>query len=96
MFDGDPGEPEITLSPLAYTYRHRVRFEIIPPAGVEADVFIQPIGPAIEADRYLGGKADWLEAEAPLIDADDILGAETLETVPLDIIVTYTTSSPLG
>jgi len=35
--DGDPGEPEVTLSPLAYHYQHRAEIEAVV-QGVDRDV----------------------------------------------------------
>ncbi len=68
--DGQPGEPEVTLSPLRYHYQHRAELEIVVKAdNGRASVFdtlIAAIGAALEADRTLGGLSDWVEPEAPL------------------------------
>lgn len=38
--DGQPGEPEVTLSPLRYHYQHRAEFEVVVQAGSgRADAF---------------------------------------------------------
>jgi len=66
--DGEPGEPEITLSPLRYHYQHRVEVEaVVQGADRDAtfDALCASIGVAIAADRTLGGFCDWVEAEAP-------------------------------
>ena len=67
--DGQPGEPEVTLSPLRYHYQHRAELEIVVQAGTGRasafDDLIAAIGAALEADRTLGGLCDWLEPEAP-------------------------------
>ncbi len=36
--DGEPGEPEVTLSPLRYHYQHRAEIEAVvqPPASISA------------------------------------------------------------
>ena len=67
--DGQPGEPEVTLSPLRYHYQHRAELEIVVQAGSGRasafDDLIAAIGGALEADRTLGGLCDWVEPEAP-------------------------------
>jgi hypothetical protein len=66
--DGEPGEPEVTLSPLRYHYQHRAEIEaVVQGASRDAafDTLCAGIGAAIAADRTLGGFCDWVEAEAP-------------------------------
>lgn len=67
--DGQPGEPEVTMSPLRYHYQHRAELEVVVQAGSSRaslfDELIAAIGWALEADRTLGGFCDWVEPEAP-------------------------------
>jgi len=67
--DGQPGEPEVTLSPLRYHYQHRAEFEVVVQApngrATAFDSLVATIGAALEADRTLGGLCDWIEPEAP-------------------------------
>ena len=69
--DGDPGTPEVTLSPLAYHYEHRAEIEVIvqgktPAARATAfDTLVQGIGAVLATNRTLGGLCDWTEAQAP-------------------------------
>ncbi len=67
--DGQPGEPEVTLSPLRYHYQHRAELEVVVQAaewqGYAFDALIASIGIALETDRTLGGLCDWIEPEAP-------------------------------
>jgi hypothetical protein len=67
--DGQPGEPEVTLSPLRYNYQHRAELEVVVQAGTGRasafDTLIAAIGTALEADRTLGGLCDWVDPEAP-------------------------------
>ena len=66
--DGEPGEPEVTLSPLSYHYQHRAEIEaVVQSADRDAafDTLTAGIGAAIAADRTLGGLCDWVEAESP-------------------------------
>ena len=65
---GEPGEPEVTLSPLRYHYQHRAEIEaVVQGAASDAaiDTLCASIGTALAADRTLGGLCDWVEAEAP-------------------------------
>jgi hypothetical protein len=58
--DGEPGEPEVTLSPLRYHYQHRAELEIVVEAGSGRagafDDLITAIGTELEADRTLGSR----------------------------------------
>lgn len=100
--DGEPGEPEITLSPLLYEYRHTVDVEVIlqPVAGVDRtdalDAVLVQVGAAIEADRTLGGVCEWVEANAPITDNLALEGVADIiaAVVPVDLI--YITTGPLA
>jgi hypothetical protein len=66
--DGEPGEPEVTLSPLRYHYQHRAEIEAFVQGtrrDAAFDTLCAGIGVALAADRTLGGLCDWVEAEAP-------------------------------
>lgn len=98
--DGDVGDPEITLSPLTYTYGHAIRVEALVEAPGDTrfavlDNLLTPIGAAIEADRTLGGLANWVEPTPP--DSDDAVApnAQPLRWAAFDIVANYTTFSPL-
>lgn len=97
ILDGEPGEPEITLSPLQYTYQHRVSLEILPyaPSHSALDTMLAPIGAAIAADRTLGGLTDFLEPQAPDLSQRDVEGALQIDWAEVGLIATYTTSNPL-
>ena len=100
--DGDPGTPEVTLSPLQYHYEHRAEIEVIvqgkTPAARDAafDALLAALATAITADRTLGGLCDWVEAEAPQPVDLPVEGAEGLKAAIVPIILTYTTADPLG
>ena len=100
--DGDPGTPEVTMSPLAYHYEHRVEIEVIlqdktPAARATAfDTLVQAIGAALAADRTLGGLCDWTEAQAPQPVDLPVEGAAALKAAIIPVILTYTTADPLG
>lgn len=93
--DGDPGEPEVDLSPLTFNYQRRVHLKFWPPTGGDVSDLMEPVGAACEADRTLGGLAQWLQPEAPDRDPVDILGAAAVNAAEADLIVAYSTNKPL-
>jgi len=97
--DGEPGEPEITLSPLRYHYQHRVEVEaVVQGADRDAtfDALCASIGVAIAADRTLGGFCDWVEAEAPRPVDLPVDGAASLKAAVIPIVLHYSTADPLS
>ncbi|WP_457647065.1 acyl-CoA transferase [Profundibacter sp.] len=100
--DGDPGTPEVTLSPLQYHYEHRAEIEVIvqgKTADTRAttfDALLQAIGTALAANRTLGGLCDWVEAQAPQPVDMPVEGAAALKAAIVPVILTYTTADPLG
>jgi len=97
--DGQPGEPEVTLSPLRYHYQHRAELEVVVQAGTGRasafDILIAAIGTALETDRTLGGLCDWVEPEAPASVDLPIEGAAALKAAIITIVLHYTTTGPL-
>jgi hypothetical protein len=94
--DGDPGEPAVTLSPLTYHYQHRAEVEAVVQGADAFDALCVSIGPALEADRTLGGLCDWVEAEAPRPIDLAIDGAATLKAAVIAIVLHYSTSDTLA
>ncbi len=97
--DGEPGEPDVTLSPLAYHYQHRAEIEaIVQGAARDAafDTLITSIGTALAADRTLGGLCDWVEAEAPRPVDLPVEGAASLKAAVIAVMLHYSTADPLG
>jgi len=97
--DGDPGEPETTLSPLIYHYQHRAEIEaVVQGAGRDTafDALCASIGAAIAGDRTLGGLCDWIEAEAPQPVDLPIEGAAALKAAMIPVVLHYSTADPLG
>jgi hypothetical protein len=97
--DGEPGEPEVTLSPLRYHYQHRAEIEaVVQGAARDAtfDTLCASIGTAIATDRTLGGLCDWVEAEAPRPIDLAVEGAASLKAAVIPIILHYSTSDPLA
>ena len=98
--DGQPGEPEVTLSPLRYHYQHRAELEVVVQAGTGRttafDTLIAAIGTALEADRTLSGLCDWVEPEAPASVDLPIEGAAALKAAIVTVVLHYTTTGPLA
>jgi hypothetical protein len=96
--DGEPGEPEVTLSPLRYHYQHRAEIEAVVQGANRDngfDTLCAGIGAAIAADRTLGGLCDWVEAEAPQPVDLAIEGAASLKVGVIPVILHFWTADPL-
>jgi hypothetical protein len=100
--DGEPGEPEVVLSPLTYIYTHRIPIEIAAsetastPREQVLDEMLGAIGTAVAADRTLGGLCDFIEAEAPATDDVETAGARAGRWADAAIIAVYGTTDPLN
>lgn len=97
--DGNPGEPEASMSPLRWHYQHRAEVEVLAQSDCRAaqfDAICQRIGAALAADRTLGGLCDWAEPEAPQPSDLPIDGAETMKAAVIAVVLHYTTADPLG
>ena len=98
--DGQPGEPEVTLSPLRYHYQHRAELEVVIQAGTSRasafDDLIVAIGTALEAERTLDGLCDWVEPEAPATVDLPVEGAAALKAALITVVLHYTTTGPLA
>jgi hypothetical protein len=97
--DGEPGEPEVSLSPRRYHYEHLAEAEIFVQGAsndTAFDAVKASIGAALEADRTLGGNCDWAEAEAPSTENVPVLGATSIKAAIIPIRLIYSTSDPLA
>lgn len=97
--DGEPGEPEVTLSPLRYHYQHRAEIEaVVQGADRDADFdrLTASIGAALAADRALGGLCDWVEAEAPRPVDLPVEGAASLKAAVIPVVLHYSTADQLA
>jgi len=98
--DGQPGEPEVTLSPLRYHYQHRAELEVVVQApngrATAFDSLIAAIGTALNADSTLGGLCDWVEPEAPASVDLPVEGAAALKAAVITVVLHYTTTGPLA
>ena len=98
--DGDPGEPEVTLSPVLYHYAHRAEVDLLVedvPGSRDAtfDALARALGAAAANDRTLGGLCDWVEAEAPAPLALVIDGAGGIKAATIAVVLHYATSDTL-
>ena len=98
--DGQPGDPEVTLSPLRYHYQHRAELEVVVQApngrATAFDTLIAAIGTTLEADRTLGGICDWVEPEAPASVDLPVEGAAALKAAVITVVLHYTTTGSLA
>jgi hypothetical protein len=98
---GDPGAPEVDLSPLTYWYQHMIPIDVgaYEGAGLSAeqvvDAMLRAIGAGISADRTLGGLCEWLDATAPTTEDLYVEGAKTARLGILMIVASYSTPNPL-
>ena len=96
--DGEPGDPDVMLSPLLYHYQHRAEIEaVVQGAARDAafDALCASVGAIIAADRTLGGLCDWVEAEAPRPVDLPVEGAVAFKAAVITIILHYSTGDPL-
>jgi len=100
--DGDPGEPEVLLSPLMYMWQHRAEIEVIvqqapaDAARAALDTLLSEVGVALSADRTLGGLVDWVEWGAPQIRDLAVDGAAGLKAAAVAVTLHYASSDPLA
>jgi hypothetical protein len=97
--DGEPGEPEVTLSPLAYHYQHRAEIEAVVQGANRDAAFAMltaSIGAALAEERTLGGLCDWIGAEAPQPVDLPVEGASSLKAAVIPVVLHYSTADPLA
>ncbi len=99
--DGDPGDPEVVLSPVTYLWEHQTEIEVILQRGqgddsAALDALLMTVGGALAADRSLGGLAEWLDWGAPKTSGLAIDGAAALRGATVPITIHYGSSDPLG
>lgn len=96
---GDPGEPEVDLSPLRFNYAHRMWLEVIGPNGQGGEILdgmLGTLGAAIAADQTLGGRCDYFGVEAPDFNdkTTEMIASTNWANVPL--IAEYSTNNALS
>lgn len=99
---GDPGEPEVDLSPPTWWWERSFPIELAArdePTRTAQEVLAamaMQIGAAIAANRNLGGLCIWLDATAPADGEVDERGAAPIAWCDFAILASYSTTSPLG
>lgn len=97
--DGDPGEPEVTLSPLTYHYEHQATVEVFVRGSMSLDGLFDDlcrrVGAVLAADRTLGGLTDWIEGSAPAVEVLDVPGATTMKAATIEVMLHYATTDTL-
>jgi hypothetical protein len=101
--DGDPGEPEVDLSPPTYHYEQRNSVEIAAYTSSEKlrlvlDRMGRDIGAAIESDRLLGDLVSYMHVtamEMADLTSNAAVGTQTQKGATFDIITIYSTEHPL-
>ena len=100
--DGDPGEPEVTLSPATWIWNHLAQLEAFVAGATSAtrdaalDALLEAVGQALGTDRTLGGLCDWSEPQAPQPDDVTIEGAAPIRAARVPILLIYGSSEPMG
>lgn len=100
--DGDPGEPEVTLSPTRYHYQHRAEVEALVQNGDQAqrdtalDALLETVALALDGQTSLGGLVDYLHIETPDFLSETVEGAPTIKAAVVPVILEYSTSNPLN
>lgn len=99
--DGDPGEPAIDLSPLAYNYSHQIPLDLSRFATASAtaesllDDMKAAVSAAVEADRTLGGLCQFLDLRPGDSGDLDITGSPPGRWAEVVVVADYVTASPL-
>jgi hypothetical protein len=97
--DGDPGEPEQTMSPPRWHFQHRAELEVFTQdesRHAQFDSICVRIGAALAADRTMGGTCEWVEPEAPQPSDLPVDGADTIKAAVIGVTLVYSTADPLG
>ncbi len=92
---GDPGEPEVDLSPLAYNDDQRIGVEVAALTESALDGMLTAIGSMIEADRTLGDRCTWVDAAAPETQEIYVAGGKPPRGANVVVTASYTTPHPL-
>ena len=99
--DGDPGDPDVVLSPVTYLWEHQTEIEVIlqrdqDDDGAALDSLLMAVGVALSADRSLGDLAEWLDWSAPKTSGLAIDGAASLHGATVPVTIHYSSADPLG
>jgi hypothetical protein len=96
--DGNPGDPEITMSPIEYHYEHPIELEVFAVGqdlDFALDTLLGRIANLVEADKTLGGFVESLYLTAPNFDLT-IDSSIRCKAASINVVVFYSTYSPLN
>lgn len=98
--DGEPGEPDVTLSPPIWSYEHRAELEVYFQGGdgtraVPLDDLLVKISQAIATDRTFGGLCNWCEPEAAQPSDIPVQAGLGFSAVTVGVWLHYETTDPL-
>ena len=100
--DGDSGEPEsITLSPVRYAYDHLAELTVLvrdkdaDDRDNLLDEILVGVNTAVVADRTLGGKVDYTEAQSPDVFTEHEDGV-LVKVAIVPILIRFVTTNPLS
>lgn len=103
LYDGDPGEPTVLLSPTTYVYEHVAEIEVLvtrsAPAAdvdVEFDAVLVAISTAVNADTTLGGTVDLVELGQPPEPDVEAAGGKSSKGCVIPATLMYDTTDPLN
>lgn len=98
--DGDPGDPDVTLSPRRYHFEHMAEIEVIVHVqndrAVAFDMLLEALGLVLGTDKTLGGLCDWIEPEAPAPVDLPVAGGIAYKAAVISVALHYTTTGPLA
>ncbi len=98
--DGDPGDPEVGLSPVSYAYSHAADLLIAVQHSDSATrdatfaAILVAIDAALIADPALGGTVDYVESQAAEPNHDYQEGLAPTKFARIPIILEYVTAQP--
>ena len=99
--DGEMGDPDVSLSPLMYHWRHQVVIELFvaePDASARdarMDGLLMELATLIESDRTLGGVIEFAEIGPPKFDELAPEGTSGIKACLLPVVLHYSSPGPL-
>lgn len=100
--DGDPGEPEVTLSPATYYWSHRAEIYVMVSGSksterdLQMDTIAAQIAAALEDDPTLGDVVENAQAIRLDIEEEPVVGGQNTKGAVLQILLNFETTSPIG
>lgn len=95
---GDPGTPDVDLSPLAYNYSHVIPVEIVGPnghGGAALDAMLMTLADAVAVDPTLGGECDYFSIEAPVFGDRNTDAIASVNWATVHLVAEYQTNNAL-